>query len=245
MRRRTWWAGVHPRVACRPARTSRPTIHLRGDAQSYVANELLAYYPRTELDSLLTATLTQYWTSGRTQTEIDDAIAGAGFQTQADADLRYLVRAPGAESGQIFNLVQEQFTPRIIRNLLPGSTPDGRRHSRQSKYAAAPLRLLDVGGEADGRFLRTNDLGPLDARYFVNSPGAEGGGIFNLVQTQFTPRIIRKLAVPNPPLRPAHPGQTARRCKSAATAGPTSKTGLGYLGRYILSVKNKLYRLST
>ena len=41
------------------------------------------YYPRTELDSLLTATLTQYWTSGRTQTEIDDAIAGAGFLTQA------------------------------------------------------------------------------------------------------------------------------------------------------------------
>ena len=38
------------------------------ETQSYVANELLAYYPRTELDSLLTATLTQYWTSGRTQT---------------------------------------------------------------------------------------------------------------------------------------------------------------------------------
>ena len=47
------------------------------------------YYPRTELDSLLTATLTQYWTSGRTQTEIDDAIAGAGFLTQAQADTRY------------------------------------------------------------------------------------------------------------------------------------------------------------
>ena len=36
------------------------------------------FYPRTELDSLLTATLTQYWTSGRTQTEIDDALAGSG-----------------------------------------------------------------------------------------------------------------------------------------------------------------------
>ena len=44
------------------------------------------YYPRTELDSLLTATLTQYWTSGRTQTEIDDAIAGADFLTQAQAE---------------------------------------------------------------------------------------------------------------------------------------------------------------
>ena len=88
------------------------------ETQSYVANELLSYYPRTELDSLLTATLTQYWTSGRTQTEIDDAVAGAGFLDQTAGDARYLVRAPGAESGQIFNLAQEQFTPRIVRNLL-------------------------------------------------------------------------------------------------------------------------------
>ena len=53
-----------------------------------MASELLAYYPRTELDSLLTATLTQYWTSGRVSTEID-AIAGAGFLTQVLADLQY------------------------------------------------------------------------------------------------------------------------------------------------------------
>ena len=39
----------------------------------------MLFYPRTELDLLLTATLTQYWTSGRTQTEIDDALAGSGF----------------------------------------------------------------------------------------------------------------------------------------------------------------------
>ena len=41
------------------------------------------FYPRTELDSLLTATLTQYWTSGRTQTEIDDALAGSGSKPRA------------------------------------------------------------------------------------------------------------------------------------------------------------------
>ena len=50
--------------------------------------QLLAYYPRTELDSQLTATFLQYWTSSRTQTEIDDAVAGAGFLTQAQADTR-------------------------------------------------------------------------------------------------------------------------------------------------------------
>ena len=52
--------------------------------------------------------------------------------------------------------------------------------------------------EADSRFLRTNDLGPLDARYFPNTPGAEGGGIFNLVQTQFTPVVIRNLLCQTP-----------------------------------------------
>ena len=90
--------------------------YTQAETQSYVANELLAYYPRTELDSQLTATFTQYWTSSRTQTEIDDAVAG--LLDQATADTRYFVRAPGAESGNVFNLVQEQFTPRIIRNLL-------------------------------------------------------------------------------------------------------------------------------
>ena len=150
------------------------------------------FYPRTELDLLLTATLTQYWTSGRTQTEIDDALAGSGFLDLTAGDARYLVRAPGAESGQIFNLVQEQFTPRIVRNLLleaplVGDAILGNQSTlriRSDSWSKA---------EADSRFLRTNDLGPLDARYFPNTPGAEGGGIFNLVQTQFTPVVIRNL----------------------------------------------------
>ena len=100
------------------AGTDLSNYYTISETQSYVANELLAYYPRTELDSQLTATFTQYWTSGRTQTEIDDAIAGAGFLDQTAGDARYFVRAPGAESGQVFNLIQEQFTPRIVRNLL-------------------------------------------------------------------------------------------------------------------------------
>ena len=166
------------------------------ETQSYVANDL-SYYPRTELDSLLTATLTQYWTSGRTQTEIDDAVAGAGFPDQTAGDARYLVRAPGAESGQIFNLVQEQFTPRIVRNLLleaplVGDAILGNQSTlriRSDSWSKA---------EADSRFLRTNDLGPLDARYFPVAPGAEGGGIFNLIQTQFTPKIIRNLLCQTP-----------------------------------------------
>ena len=136
------------------------------ETQGYVANELLAYYPRTELDSQLTATFTQYWTSGRTQTEIDDAIAGLLDQTAGDA--RYFVRAPGAESGQIFNLVQEQFTPRIVRNLLLEAPLVGDAILGNQ----STLRIRSDSwfkAEADSRFLRTNDLGPLDARYLATS----------------------------------------------------------------------------
>ena len=153
------------------------------------------FYPRTELDSLLTATLTQYWTSGRTQTEIDDAVAG--LLDQATADTRYFVRAPGAESGNIFNLVQEQFTPRIVRNLLLEAPLQG--DAILGNQSTLRLRCDSwTKAEADGRFLRTNDLGPLDARYFPNTPGAEGSGIFNLVQTQFTPVVIRNLLCQSP-----------------------------------------------
>ena len=167
----------------------------QAETQSYVANELLGFYPRTELDSLLTATLTQYWTSGRTQTEIDDAVAG--LLDQATADTRYFVRAPGAESGNVFNLVQEQFTPRIVRNLLLEAPLQG--DAILGNQSTLRLRCDSwTKAEADSRFLRSNNLAPLDARYFPNTPGAEGGGIFNLVQTQFTPVVIRNLLCQSP-----------------------------------------------
>ena len=117
-----------------------------------------------------------------TSAQVDAKISGAGFLDQTAGDARYFVRAPGAESGQIWNLVQEQFTPRIVRNLLleaplVGDAILGNQSTlriRSDSWSKA---------EADSRFLRTNDLGPLDARYFPVAPGAEGSGIYNLIQT--------------------------------------------------------------
>ena len=107
------------------------------------------------------------------------------------------MRAPGAESGQIFNLVQEQFTPRIVRNLLLEAPLTG--DAILGNQSTLRIRSDSWSkSEADSRFLRTNDLGPLDARYFVTTPGPEGGGIFNLAQTQFTPNIIRNLLCQTP-----------------------------------------------
>ena len=90
--------------------------YTQAETQSYVASELLAYYPRTELDSQLTATFLQYWTSSRTQTEIDDAIAGAGFLTQAQADTRYFAVSA---NGSFESLVRTNVTPPMIKALLP------------------------------------------------------------------------------------------------------------------------------
>ena len=119
------------------------------------------FYPRTELDSLLTATLTQYWTSGRTQTEIDDAIAGAGFLTQAQADTRYFAVSA---NGSFESLVRTNVTPPMIKALLP-----------RAPLAASTI-LTDTTleltcdaytkAEADGRYLSSSNFAPLDARYF-------------------------------------------------------------------------------
>ena len=169
--------------------------YTQAQTQSYVASELLAFYPRTELDSLLTATLTQYWTSGRTQTEIDDAIAGAGFLTQALADQRYFAVSANAS---FESLVRTNVTPPMIKALLPRAPL-----AANTILTETTLELTCDAyskAEADGRYLSNSNFAPLDARYFVRNPAvAEGNGLFHLVQEQFTPRFVRSLLF-RPPL---------------------------------------------
>ena len=152
------------------------------------------FYPRTELDSLLTATLTQYWTSGRTQTEIDDAIAGAGFLTQALADARYFAVSA---NGSFESLVRTNVTPPQIKALLPRAPL-----AANTILTETTLELTCDAyskAEADGRYLSNSNFAPLDARYFARNPSvAEGNGLFHLVQDQFTPQIIRSLLFRSP-----------------------------------------------
>ncbi len=179
--------------------------YTQAETQSYVASELLAYYPQTELDSQLTATFTQYWTSGRTLTEINDAIAGAGFLTQALADQRYFAVSANAS---FECLVRTNVTPPMIKALLP-----------RAPLAASTI-LTDTTleltcdaytkAESDGRYL-SSSFAPLDARYFARNPAvAEGNGLFHLVQEQFTPNFIRSLLFPPPLTGGADPGQLQR-----------------------------------
>ena len=169
--------------------------YTQAETQSYVANELLAYYPRSELDSQLTATFAQYWTSGRTQTEINDAIAGAGFLTQALADARYFAVSA---NGSFESLVRTNVTPPQIKALLPRAPL-----AANTILTETTLELTCDAyskAEADGRYLSNSNFAPLDARYFARNPSvAEGNGLFHLVQDQFTPQIIRSLLF-RPPL---------------------------------------------
>ena len=120
--------------------------YTQAETQSYVAGELLAYYPRTELDSQLTATFLQYWTSSRTQTEIDDAIAGAGFLTQAQADTR---RSAPTEASSTWcaptcDAPNDQGAP--------ASGAPGGQHHPLGHHARAHLRRLHQGGSGRALF---------------------------------------------------------------------------------------------
>ena len=153
------------------------------------------FYLRSELDSLLTASFLQYWTSGRTQTEIDDAIAGAGFLTQAQADTRYFAVSA---NGSFESLLRTNVTPPQIKALLPRAPL-----AASTILTETTLELTCDAyskAEADGRYLSNSNFAPLDARYFARNPSvAEGNGLFHLVQDQFTPQIIRSLLF-RPPL---------------------------------------------
>ena len=197
----------------------------QAEVSSFVAGELANYATSASVSSSISSALSSYDDSGQvdskivtalldfyTRAEVDQAIADAtsgsvdlsNYYTSAETQsyvanelLAYFVRAPGAESGQIFNLVQEQFTPRIVRNLLLEAPLTG--DAILGNQSTLRIRSDSWSkAEADSRFLRTNDLGPLDARYFPVAPGAEGGGIYNLIQTQFTPKIVRNLLCQTP-----------------------------------------------
>eukprot|EP00439_Symbiodinium_sp_Y106_P020968 s10027_g2.t1 len=120
------------------------------------------YQDAAEVQFLIDQALLAYWD----QSEVSSFVAGelANYATSASV------------SSSISSAL-------IIRNLLLEAIVSG--DAILGNQSTLRLRCDSwTKAVADGRFLRTNDLGPLDARYFVNSPGAEGGGIFNLVQTQ-------------------------------------------------------------
>ena len=170
--------------------------YTQAETQSYVANELLGFLSPHR--------------AGFAADSDPHPVLDVGANPNGDRRRRRRPPGPGhrrhpllrpragrGERETCFNLVQEQFTPRIVRNLLLEAPLQG--DAILGNQSTLRLRCDSwTKAEADSRFLRSNNLAPLDARYFPNTPGAEGGGIFNLVQTQFTPVVIRNLLCQSP-----------------------------------------------
>ena len=89
-------------------------------------------------------------------------------------DARYFVREPFPEGNGIFSMVQEQFTLRVSRSLLPRTVGAG--HTGQLQHARTRVRLLEQGPEprATGAtpWLRTSTRRPGFLLCFANSDGA-------------------------------------------------------------------------
>ena len=89
-------------------------------------------------------------------------------------------------------------TPPQVRGLVPRS-PLG----SSVLFSGTVLELTCdayTKSEADGRYVQSGNLGSLDSRYFpVNGNNGGGGGIFPMVITTLTPRMIRAI-LPRAPL---------------------------------------------
>ena len=162
------------------------------------ALNLSQYTTQAEVDSSISSALVVYWDQGEVSAEIASQISAAGFLTEAQGDARYHPVNGNAGGNGIIPLVLDNFTPRMIRALLPRAPLS----ANLILGNAATIELeCDCYSktESDGRYVATNDLSALDSRYFPVNGNTSGGQIIPLVLDAFTPRIIRSL-LPRSPL---------------------------------------------
>ena len=162
------------------------------------ALNLSQYTTQTEVDSSISTALLPYWDQGEVSAEIASQISASGHLTQAEGDARYFPVNGNLEANGIFQLVLEQFTPRMVRALLPRYPMTGA--AILGNGATLELNVDCYGkAESDGRYQSSSDFTNLDSRYFPVNGNLEANGIFQLVLEQFTPRMIRAL-LPRYPL---------------------------------------------
>ena len=95
-------------------------------------------------------------------------------------------------------MVLDNFTPRMIRALLP-QAPLGANLILGNSATVQLTCDCYSKSESDGRYFSNSDFTPLDSRYHVVNGNAGGGGIIPMVLDNFTPRMIRAL-LPQAPL---------------------------------------------
>ena len=156
------------------------------------------YATQADIDSSIASELTNYWDQGETSAEIASQISSSGLLTEAQGDARYHPVNGNAGGGGIIPMVLDNFTPRMIRALLP-QAPLGANLILGNSATVQLTCDCYSKSESDGRYFSNSDFTPLDSRYHVVNGNAGGGGIIPMVLDNFTPRMIRAL-LPQAPL---------------------------------------------
>eukprot|EP00439_Symbiodinium_sp_Y106_P011184 s3413_g1.t1 len=154
-----------------------------------LAVALVPYSTTMQMDAAIAAAVGAIDLSGYSTITARDAaiaaalISGAGLLTEAQGDARYHPVNGNAGGGGIIPMVLDNFTPRMIRALLP----------------QAPLRANLILGNSATVLLQHRLRASRLPVYHVVNGNAGGGGIIPMVLDNFTPRMIRAL-LPQAPL---------------------------------------------
>ena len=159
------------------------------------ALNITQYRTDSQVSQAISDALVPYYTSA----EVDSAIASnsvdlSDYYTRSQSDSRYFLQ--NASPGNV-SLVRDNVTPPQVRGLVPRS-PLG----SNVLFSGTVLELTCdayTKSEADGRYVQSNNLASLDSRYFPVNGNNGSGGIFPMVITTLTPRMIRAI-LPRPPL---------------------------------------------
>ena len=153
------------------------------------------YRTEAQVSTAISDALAPYYTAAEVDAEIAaNGFDGSQYYTRTQSDSRYFLQ--NASPGNV-SLVRDNVTPPQVRGLVPRS-PLG----SSVLFSGTVLELTCdayTKSEADGRYVQSGNLGSLDSRYFPVNGNNGGGGIFPMVITTLTPRMIRAI-LPRAPL---------------------------------------------
>ncbi|CAE7317175.1 unnamed protein product [Symbiodinium microadriaticum] len=159
------------------------------------APNITQYQTETDVDTAISDALLDYYTSAQVDAEIAaNGFDGSQYWTKTQSDSRYFVS--NANAGNI-SLIRDAVTPPTLRVLIPRSPLN-----INVILSGTALELTCdayTRSEADGRYVQSGNLTSLDSRYFPVNGNNGGGGIFAMVITTLTPRMIRAI-LPRAPL---------------------------------------------
>ena len=162
------------------------------------------YATQADIDSSIASELTNYWDQGETSAEIASQISSSGLLTEAQGDARYHPVNGNAGGGGIIPMVLDNFTPRMIRALLP-QAPLGANLILGNSATVQLTCDCYSKSESDGRYFSSSDYAPLDSLSHERERGGRGhlhpgAGAIYATNGQGPPP-------PGAPERHAHPGQ--------------------------------------